>query len=156
MRIGIVSDTHNRVPPGIFQALKGVDEILHAGDICRSEILTDLEGLAPVTAVHGNCDDFDLVSRLPEERRLERCGVTIVLLHGHRLGRGRVGDFQARFRDDRPDLVVFGHSHEPLSKVRDGVRYFNPGTAGGIGNSPSVGLAILRCGQVELEHIRLA
>ncbi|HUP00481.1 MAG TPA: metallophosphoesterase family protein, partial [Gemmatimonadota bacterium] len=72
MRIGIVSDTHDRILPDLFRALAGVDEILHAGDICTAEALAEIEVIAPVTAVHGNMDERALFERLPEERRLER------------------------------------------------------------------------------------
>ncbi|HUP01574.1 MAG TPA: metallophosphoesterase family protein [Gemmatimonadota bacterium] len=156
MRIGIVSDTHDRILPELFRALAGVDEILHAGDVCTAEALAEIEVIAPVTAVHGNMDERALFERLPEERRLERGGFTIALLHGHRARRGRLEDFVTRYRDSSPDLVVFGHSHEPLSEAVQGTRYFNPGTAGGIGRSPTAGILTIEDGELAVRHVELA
>ncbi len=153
-RIGLVSDTHDRVPPGIFSALAGVDEILHAGDICHADVLAEIESIAPVTAVHGNCDAMDLVRRLPEERRLERGGITIALLHGHRDGRADIAALAARL-GTAFDLVIFGHSHEPLSRTRGGIRFFNPGTAGGVGGDPTAGLLTIEGGSFTIEHVAL-
>jgi len=60
MRLGIISDTHGKLRPEVFDLFSGVDHILHAGDVGSADILTELEVLAPVTAVYGNVDDFDL------------------------------------------------------------------------------------------------
>ena len=156
MRIGIVSDTHDRILPELFRALAGVDEILHAGDVCTAGALAEIEAIAPVTAVHGNMDERALFDGLPEERRIERGGFTITLLHGHRLRRGRLKDYVARYRESAPDLVVFGHSHEPLSEAVGGTRYFNPGTAGGIGRSPTVGILTIEDGELAVRHVDLS
>jgi putative phosphoesterase len=169
MKIGIVADTHDRVLPSLYDALAGVDEILHAGDVCRADVLAELEAIAPVLAVHGNCDARALVERLPAERRLVREGVVIHVVHGHRAGRGDVdgiarlaGVVEADAAGSRrkpargaPDLVVFGHSHEPCDEVRGRTRFFNPGTAGGVGRSPSVGILTITDGRIALEHVPL-
>ncbi|CAN5146520.1 metallophosphoesterase family protein [soil metagenome] len=156
MRIGILSDMHDRIIPHLFRALAGVDEILHAGDFCTADTLAEIEAIAPVTAVHGNMDERALFERFPEERRLERGGFMIALLHGHSLRRGRLEDFVARYRESAPDLVIFGHSHEPLSEAVGGTRYFNPGTAGGIGRSPTAGILSIEDGGLAIRHVDLA
>src|SRR5688572_20912129 len=130
MRYGIVADTHNRVLASLFDTLAGVEEIFHAGDICRPESLVEIEAIAPVVAVHGNCDSRKLVEGLPEERRIEREGVTILLVHGHQTGRADVDRMARRYAAGGPDLVIFGHSHRACDVVRGGIRFFNPGTAG--------------------------
>jgi hypothetical protein len=140
LRLGIVSDTHDRVLAALHDALAGVDEILHAGDIASAEALAEIETIAPVTAVRGNMDERPLADRLPEEEVLTRGGVRIALVHGHRVGRASVDDLAKRFGDRGVDLVVWGHIHEPVSELRNSVRYFNPGTAGGIGAAPTCGL----------------
>ena len=156
MRIGIVSDTHDRVLPDLHAALAGVDEILHAGDIASAEALAEIETIAPVTAVRGNMDERELADRLPEEILVTRDGVRIALVHGHRLGRASVDDLIARFDSLSPDLVVWGHIHEPISRPWNGVTYFNPGTAGGIGAPATCGLLATRNGQFTVEHLDLA
>lgn len=131
-----------------------MEEILHAGDVCKGHVLTEIEAIAPVVAVHGNCDARDLVERLPAERRIERAGVSILLLHGHQAGRASAERI-ARLALAKADLVVFGHSHEPCDEVLGGVRFFNPGTAGGVGRSPSVGILTIEGGRIDLEHVAL-
>lgn len=155
MRIGILSDTHDQIAGGLFDALEGVDELLHAGDITRSDALIELQAIAPVTAVRGNCEGRDLAGRLPEERLIERDGVSIALIHGHTLSGGLLGDLIARYRLLSPDLVIFGHTHEPLSKVLGPTRYFNPGTAGGVGADPTAAILETDAGRFTIEHVAL-
>lgn len=163
MRYGIVADTHNRVLASLFDTLAGVEEIFHAGDICQDEVLAEIEAIAPVVAVHGNCDSRKLVEGLPEERRIEREGVTIHLVHGHQTGRADVDRMAKRYATGAPapapaaspDLVIFGHSHQACDVVRGGIRFFNPGTAGGVRYSPTVGILTIEAGGLRLEHVPL-
>ncbi|MCK5440123.1 MAG: YfcE family phosphodiesterase [Gemmatimonadetes bacterium] len=155
MQIGIVSDTHDRVPASLHEALRDVDEIVHCGDICRDVALVELETIAPVAAVYGNCDAMALVERFPEELVLDRAGVTIAVIHGHRFPRGSTQHLAHHFRSLGPDLVLFGHSHIAISEVVDGMRFFNPGTAGGLGAQPSAGILTLANGSFEVAHVRL-
>jgi hypothetical protein len=153
VRIGVVSDTHDRLPAGLFRALEGVDEILHAGDLVSEDVLIELGAVAPVVAVHGNMDPPGLAARLPAERLVERDGVRVAIEHGHRRGRTTVEDFAGKYGASRPDLVVFGHTHEALSREVDGVRYFNPGTAGGVGAEPTIGILTIADGRFSIEHV---
>jgi len=152
MRIGIVSDTHDEVPAALHRALAGVDEILHAGDIASPAALAEIETIAPVTAVRGNMDERALAERLPEEILVTRDGIRIALVHGHRLGRASVDDLIRRFDSLGPDLVVWGHIHEPVSRLWNGITYFNPGTAGGIGAPPTCGVLTTSDGRFTVEH----
>lgn len=155
MRIGIVSDTHDEVSAALHRALAGVDEILHAGDIASAAALAEIESIAPVTAVQGNMDERALAERLPEEILVTRDGVRIALVHGHRLGRASVDDLIHRYDSLSPDLVVWGHIHEPVSRLWNGVTYFNPGTAGGIGAPATCGLLATADGRFTVEHLDL-
>ncbi|MGH7570987.1 MAG: metallophosphoesterase family protein [Gemmatimonadota bacterium] len=155
MRIALVSDTHDRILPSLFDALAGVDEILHAGDVCGEAALAELEAIAPVTAVRGNMDGWALAERHPEELRLDRGGIAIGMVHGHRFGRGLVDDLTRHFGAWAPDLVVFGHSHEALDEMRGPTRYFNPGTAGGIGGPATVGFLEIENGSFGVGLVRL-
>jgi hypothetical protein len=156
MRYGIVADTHNRILPSLFDTLAGVEEIFHAGDVCRRKVLAEIESIAPVVAVHGNCDSRRLVEGLPEEERIEREGVTILLVHGHQTGRADVDRMAKRYAAGGPDLVIFGHSHLACDVVRGGIRFFNPGTAGGVRYSPTVGILTIEGRRFELEHVELS
>lgn len=155
LRIGIVSDTHDVVLAALHEALAGVDEILHAGDITSAEALAEIGTIAPVTAVRGNMDERALADRLREEEILTRGGVRIALVHGHRVGRASLDDLAKRYGGSGVDLVIWGHIHEAVSVEREGVRYFNPGTAGGIGAPATCGILTVTGNDFTIEHIRL-
>lgn len=155
MKIGVVSDTHDRIVASLYRALDGVDEILHCGDICGHQTLAALEAIAPVTAVHGNCDSIAFVNRFPVERRVQRGSIEIALVHGHRFRRGSVRHLADHFSDEPPTVVLFGHSHVSVSEKMNGVLFFNPGTAGGIGAAPSAGLLEITDDGFELRHVAL-
>ena len=125
--VGLVSDTHGLVRPGIAGIFAGVRMILHAGDVGGRAVLEALSAIAPVEAVYGNVDDpHD--PRLARERVVTVGGVTIHVRHGHELGRPTPELALARYRGD---VVVFGHTHRAIV-VRDGDNRIgmNPGAAG--------------------------
>ncbi|SAL19461.1 phosphodiesterase [Caballeronia peredens] len=121
MRIGLISDTHNLVRPEALDALRGCAHIIHAGDICRRDVLDLLAPLAPLTVVRGNNDIDESVASLPEHARIELDGATIHVVHD-------IADVPRRL--DGIDVVVTGHSHKPLIERRDDVLFVNPGSAG--------------------------
>jgi uncharacterized protein len=129
MKLGILSDTHGLLRPEVFPQLEGVDHILHAGDVGSPDILLALEAVAPVTAVYGNTDGFELRNRLPTEARITLGGVEIVVLHGDRFGRT---PSPALLGPAFPGagLVVFGHTHRPLMEAVGGTWFVNPGSVG--------------------------
>ena len=126
-RLGLISDTHGVVHPKIAEVFAGVDHIIHAGDVGGDHVLRALRKIAPVTYVRGNNDDgaegYDVV-------RMELGGLRILITHI--LPRpSKPGKHVARsLARERADVVLFGHSHLPHDEVVDGVRYFNPASAG--------------------------
>ena len=123
LRIGVISDTHGLLRPEACGALEGVDLILHAGDIGGPEILDALARIAPVTAVAGNNDHGPWTRGLPATAQVRAGGVTILITH--------IRDSLAV--DPRTlgaSVLVYGHSHKPESARRDGILFFNPGSAG--------------------------
>ena len=157
MRIGLISDTHGRLRPEVFDRLAGVERILHAGDIGPPELLVELGAIGPVTAVFGNTDGFDVRAEVPEVARLELAGHSVVVVHGHQLGSPRPGPLRAAHPD--ADVIVYGHTHRPL--VDDGsageALVVNPGSAGAarFGLAPSVAILTLDGGRaVELIELR--
>src|SRR4051812_45932127 len=125
--VGVISDTHGLVRPGIATAFRGVDVILHAGDVGGARVYTALAAIAPVEAVYGNVDDAHDPS-LARERTVTVGGVTLHVSHGHELGRPTPELALARYRGD---VVIFGHTHKSVV-VRDeaGRIGMNPGAAG--------------------------
>src|SRR5919197_2156072 len=128
--IGVVSDTHGYFDPALPGLLRGVETILHAGDIVGRSSLEALQRIAPVVAIIGNNDGPPLSSELPEWRTVELDGERILLVHD--LGKPeRVRPPAAKLlARERPSIVVSGHSHAGRVDVRDGVLFFNPGGAG--------------------------
>lgn len=142
MQIGVISDTHNFFDPAIPTVFAGVAHILHAGDIGSPGILQDLQKIAPVTAVGGNTDDaaFDF-----ELTALVDLAAKKFLVH-HIVNPRELSDTVAlRIRRERPDVVVFGHTHKPFSQNIDGVLFFNPGYAGKSRFGMERSVAILDC-----------
>jgi len=147
MRLGIISDTHGLLRPEVFDAFEEVDHILHAGDIGPAELLTELETLAPVTAVFGNTDGMELRGRLPRVARLRLDGFDIVVTHGDQLGSPTPEKLNAKFPE--AEIIVFGHTHRPLLTTVDVVvTVMNPGGAGPrrFDLPPSVGIMELEPG----------
>ena len=121
--IGVISDTHGLLRPEAVAALRGCERIIHAGDVGAFEILDQLSGLAPVTPIRGNIDRGEWARKLPETEVVEVGGVSIYVLHD--LAKLDIKPQAAGFT-----VVIYGHSHTPRQEVRDGVLYFNPGSAG--------------------------
>ena len=130
VRIGVISDTHGFLDPGVLDVFAGVALIIHAGDIVDPEILTVLASVAPVVAVAGNVDHGELAERLPREAAGEIGGVRYAVGHKRKrlLKRLTSGDLTGGAGGD-PNLVVFGHEHVPGVIWVDGTLFLNPGTA---------------------------
>jgi len=134
--VGVISDTHGLLRPEAVAALRGVEHILHAGDVGDAAILDQLGQIAPVTAIRGNIDRGGRCGRLPETELVELGGQSLYVLH------------------DRMELdldpasagiaaVIYGHSHSPAIDWLKGVLYFNPGSAGPRRFSLPVSLGLL-------------
>jgi len=121
--IGVISDTHGLLRPEAIEALRGSDHIIHAGDIGKPEILDQLKTIAPVTAVRGNVDGASWAKRIPLTDVVEVSGVSIYVLHI--LDQLDLKPEAAGF-----SAVIYGHSHVPNQEMKNGVLYFNPGSAG--------------------------
>ncbi|MGF7183499.1 metallophosphoesterase family protein [Tunturiibacter psychrotolerans] len=123
MLIGVISDTHGLLRPEALAALRGVEHILHAGDVGEVAILDALREIAPVTAIRGNVDTSGACAELPATDVVELGGELFYLVHS-------VHDLDINPRAAGVAMVVSGHSHKAKVEVKDGVVYFNPGSAG--------------------------
>jgi uncharacterized protein len=121
--IGVLSDTHGLLRPELLLAIAGVDHILHAGDVGDPTILTTLARIAPVTAIRGNIDTHGPCSLLPATEAIELDGCLIYMLHA-------LDDLDLKPEAAGIGVVLYGHSHKPSIKLRHGVLYLNPGSAG--------------------------
>jgi putative phosphoesterase len=123
MLVGIISDTHGLVRPEAIAALKGADLIIHAGDVGKPAVLEPLRRIAPTFAVRGNIDKGAWAAALPATACVEAGGTLFWVLHD-------IADLDRDPAAAGFAAVVFGHSHKPSIKTRDGVLYINPGSAG--------------------------
>ena len=143
--VGVIADTHGLLRPEALDALAGSTIILHAGDIASTRawtpgsmpnstqganrLLDELAAIAPVHAVRGNNDDGTWADQLPDVLMVEFGRITCCVLHD-------LGDFERlvacadSWPHGKPRVVIAGHSHKPLIERRDGMLFFNPGSAG--------------------------
>jgi putative phosphoesterase len=154
MRIGLISDTHGLLRPDVHRALAGVSRILHAGDVGGDDILDELELIAPVQAVHGNCDEPG-DPRLTERLDLVIGGVRVHVSHGHELGRPGAATIAAAYD---ADVCVYGHTHRQLIERVGGRLVVNPGAAGPrrFDLSPSVAVLTIADERADADLIELA
>jgi putative phosphoesterase len=142
MKLGIISDTHNFLDPQISRLFQGVEHILHAGDIGSPRIILELEQIAPVTAVLGNTDDPGLHYHQTETLVLAD---QKFLLH-HIVDPHALDDsLKQCLAREKPDVVVFGHTHKPFCQTVGGIFYFNPGYAGKSRFGMDRSVAVLDC-----------
>jgi len=121
--IGVISDTHGLLRPQAVEALRGSHYIIHAGDVGDPAILDTLAEVAPVTAIRGNVDHGDWATKLPATDVLEVGGVSIYILHN-------LADLDLKPEAAGFAAVISGHTHKPKQELKNGVLYFNPGSAG--------------------------
>jgi uncharacterized protein len=153
--IGVISDTHGLLRPEAVEVLRGSERIIHAGDIGDPEILEQLSTIAPVTAVRGNIDKSAWARKLPETTVVElggmSIGTSIYVLHN-------LDELDLKPEAAGFSAVIYGHSHVPKQELRNGVLYFNPGSAGPrrFKLPVSVGRLIVQQGKVRGEIIVIA
>ncbi len=159
MEVLVLADTHVRadrrrdLPAEVWDAADRAHLILHAGDVMTASLLDDLADRAPLRAVLGN-NDAGLEARLPGIDQVELAGVRIGLVHDSGPTKGRAARMRRRFPD--ADVVVFGHSHQPLDEEGlEGQRLFNPGSCTERRRSPhrTYGLLVIEDGRLIERHI---
>ena len=125
MRVGLVSDLHGRFDPLLPKVLRGVERIVLAGDTVDETLLEPLRAIAPLHAVRGNNDHSPGLLALPELLELELGGVKVLVAHDRKDRR-----LPAAIARSRPDVLVVGHSHQPLLVKEGDLLIVNPGSAG--------------------------
>ena len=161
-RIGLISDTHigaggRSLPSQIQDIFKGVDLILHAGDLTSVEVIYTLQSWGfSVVAVRGNMDLEGEANSLPMKRLLPIEGIKIGLIHGWGSPIGIRSRIAAEFLTETPDVIVFGHTHSPLVQEEDHILWVNPGSPTDRRFSPFRSVGILRlASKPSAEIIRL-
>jgi putative phosphoesterase len=151
MRIGIISDTQGLLRPEAQQALRGVQLIIHAGDVGATEILVRLKLIAPVFAVRGNVDTQPWAQELPLTTVVETSGFNFYVLHN-------LQDLDLKPQAAGLDAVISGHTHQAEQRQEAGVLFLNPGSAGPRRFQLPVTLALVEIAKKpwKVEIVRLA
>src|SRR2546421_3315894 len=139
-RIGVISDTHGLLRPEALRALRGVDLIVHGGDVGSAAVLDALRAVARVVAVRGNNDRGPWARALSEAETVDVAGLRLHVLH----------DVTTLAIDPAVmdvGVVIAGHSHRPSITRRNGVTFLNPGSAGPRRFTLPIALARLSVGQ---------
>ena len=131
MRIGVISDTHipkaaRELPEAVCNEFQNVDMILHAGDFVEMSVYEKLKTLAPIHAVCGNMDIFEVKASLPQKDTITVGGFKIGLMHGYGAPGKIVETVSSEFR--KVDVIVFGHSHAAFNQKIKKTLLFNPGS----------------------------
>lgn len=161
--VGVISDTHiptrsKAIPEKVFDVFGDVDLIVHAGDFVNLDVLKELEKMCSVVGVYGNMDPPEVRQELPEVNELELHGKKIGIIHDPGIFSG-VDRMEMLAKDRELDVLIFGHTHKARSEERDGILYFNPGSATNpipaSVNKPSVGKLVVSEEGVEASIITL-
>ncbi|MBU1869711.1 MAG: metallophosphoesterase [Candidatus Omnitrophica bacterium] len=135
MKIGVISDTHipdgaEVIPEKIINEFKKVDMIIHAGDLVDLKVLEQLKNLCKdVRAVWGNMDPQTVRKYLPEKQIIEVGKHRIGLMHGYGAPVNLIEILTKSFKNDKVDVIIFGHSHAPVNEKKQDILFFNPGSA---------------------------
>jgi putative phosphoesterase len=149
MKIGVISDTHLTQPTaGVIHAVKhklrnthsletlqvlvqhhfsGVDLIIHAGDFVDTAVFEMLREFAPVEAVQGNMDSMEIHTRFPVRKVVKIEGRLIGITHGEGGPQGILKRVKRHF-PEKVEVIIFGHTHQPLNDRQEGILFFNPGS----------------------------
>ena len=122
-RIGVISDTHGLLRHEALEMLKGVDMIIHAGDVGDPAILQKLKEIAPVVAVRGNCDKEEWAYKLNKTEVIRLEEALIYVIHN-------IDDVDIDLEAAGFNVVISGHSHKPLKMKDNGILFLNPGSIG--------------------------
>jgi putative phosphoesterase len=149
-RIGVIADTHGLVRAEVLRELAGCEQIWHAGDVGKVEVLEELKKIAPVTAVRGNVDRGEWVEGLPVSAVMQVEDQLFYMIH--RLEDLDLNPAAAGFR-----AVISGHSHRYKEEWKEGVVYLNPGSAGPrrFGGEVSLVVLMVEGERLEVEYVKV-
>ena len=159
MIIGVLSDTHSLdIPASLIERFKSVDLIIHAGDICNLETLKMLKKIAPTKAVQGNMDEWAVKKVLPLKEVINCGEIKIGVTHGH-VGQTReaLKNAMSLFKDDKIDVVIFGHSHQAFNERVGTILCFNPGSPNDVTKAKgfSYGIISIEAGKIKAEILKI-
>jgi len=152
MKIAVLSDTHipysaSQLPEKVLETLEKTDAIIHAGDFQDISVVELLEAMGDFYGVCGNMDPPEIRQLLPQKRIVTIAGFSIGIMHGWGSPNGLEDRIFQSFDQDKPHVIVYGHSHRPSNSTANGVLFFNPGSATDIRFAPFPSMGILTIGK---------
>lgn len=135
MRIGIISDTHfdsncDKLKDFLRKYMQDVDMIIHAGDYTNPKVVKIIKDFKPFHGVCGNVDSKSVKDMLNEKDIFTVCGYRVGVYHGEGDEKATLSKIMDVFKDDRLDILIFGHTHRPYTAVKGRTLLLNPGTVG--------------------------
>ncbi len=162
MKIGVISDTHLsrgncELPENLTRELKKCDLIIHAGDLVDISVLDSISKISKVLAVCGNMDGDNVRTRLENKEILNIENKKICVMHGYGHPDKLIDILKNEFFSEKPDIIIFGHSHVPKNEHIDGILFFNPGSVTDTVFAPyrSYGIIEINKGQIKAEICKL-
>ena len=176
MRIGLISDTHGSIPPEVERIFKGVDLILHAGDICYGSLgpLDQLEAIAPVLAARGDEDHKQTLGdkRVKDKHSLTIDGINLLLIHDIAcegiqteyywfVDKNQFNNVTKIWSGGIKTIYIFGHTHKPVIDHKNNSLFINPGSATEpdheliFGNLGTVGLLNIDTNNIQISIVKL-
>jgi putative phosphoesterase len=134
LKIVVISDTHipdraDKLPHKLLEEIKTADMLIHAGDLVSQEFYKELKGLCKeLHAVKGNMDPYEVAIKLPEKEVIKAGKFKIGIMHGFGAPGKIAESLEEVFKKDKPDMIIFGHSHVALNEKSKDVIMFNPGS----------------------------
>jgi len=156
-KIGLLSDTHGHIPPGVYTFFKGCDEIWHAGDIGDMSVIEGLLSICPVRAVYGNIDGDIVRKEFPLNLIFDCEQVRVFITH--------IGGYPGRYdrrvlpmlQQEKPALFICGHSHilKVIYDQKYALLHMNPGAAGNSGWHKSITLMRFTIREDRIEELEV-
>jgi uncharacterized protein len=160
-RIGVIADTHihrfKDVPPSLLKVLKTFDLIIHLGDFVSPDLVEYFKSFNNFYGIAGNHDPHAIKAMLPRTDVIEVNGKRLGLLHGYWFPLFCQHRSIARFKNERVNAILYGHTHIIRNEVADNILFFNPGSASALWPAPWKTYGVLNVGEyIDGEIVTLA
>ena len=150
VKIGVFADTHihslKEIPQPFLESLKGLDLVIHLGDFVCPELVDYFKSFNNFYGIAGNHDPHTIKSMLPSQDVIEVNGKRLGLMHGYWFPLFCQHRSLARFKKDKVDAILYGHTHVIRNEMVNNILFFNPGSASALWPAPWKTYGILRVG----------
>ena len=150
-RIGVLSDTHvhdlKEISSILFDNLKTMDLIIHLGDFVTMDLVDYFKSSNNFYGIAGNHDPHSIKAILPRSDVIEINGKRLGLLHGYWFPLFCGHRSEARFKREKVDAILYGHTHVIRNEIENNILWFNPGSASALWPAPWITYGVLNIGE---------